>query len=220
MASVLSVALRRSASRRGAGAALLCLAAVTACGGEPDPSPDADPTGGSDPPVAVSDTDVEVPETTRGAPAPVDSTDWTIGLLSAPATATAPPLPVLTAMRAGTHAEYERFTLELEASDGLPGYRVEYVDRPLHECGSGNQVFPVGDAWLELRLEPAAAHTEAGAPTLGGRDVAIGQPLLQRVYRTCDFEGVVVHVLALSTPNAFRVLTLSDPWRIAVDIER
>jgi hypothetical protein len=97
---------------------------------------------------------------------------------------------------------------------------VEYVDRPLHECGSGNQIFPVGDAWLELRLEPAAAHTEAGEATLGAREIAVDAPLLRRIYRTCDFEAVVVHVLALSAPNPFRVLTLSSPSRIVVDIQR
>jgi hypothetical protein len=127
---------------------------------------------------------------------------------------------VLTDIRTGTHPDYERFTVELDAAEGLPAYHVEYVDRPLHECGSGNQIFPVGDAWLELRLEPAAAHTEAGEATLGAREIAVDAPLLRRIYRTCDFEAVVVHVLALSAPNPFRVLTLSSPSRIVVDIQR
>jgi hypothetical protein len=192
--------------------ALACLAAMMSCGGEP--GSDAARPDGSAPPVAVP------VEAGAGTAAVADSIDWTIGVLSAPPTVTGGPVPVLTEIRTGTHAEYERFTAELAAAEGLPGYRVEYIDRPLHECGSGKQVFPVGDAWLELRLEPAAAHTEAGEPTLGAREIAVDATLLRRIYRICDFEAVVVHVLALSAPNPFRVLTLSGPPRIVVDIQR
>jgi hypothetical protein len=135
-------------------------------------------------------------------------------------TSGSPRLPVLTALRSGVHSEYERFTVELDAPGGLPGYHLEYVDRPLHDCGSGEPTYPVGDAWLELRLDPAAAHTAAGQPTLGGRDTALGLDLLLRVYRTCDFEGVVTLVLAVSEPNPFRVLRLAHPARIVVDVER
>jgi hypothetical protein len=178
----------------------------------------------------VSSTSDITPPDTANPPAPeptnpsatADSTDWTIGVLSAPSTVTGGPprLPVLTALRSGVHAEYERFTVELDVAGGLPGYHLEYVDRPLHDCGSGEPTYPVGDAWLELRLEPAAAHTEAGQPTLGGRDITLDHDLLRRVYRTCDFEGVVTLVLAVSEPNPFRVLTLADPARIVVDVER
>jgi hypothetical protein len=194
--------------------ALLCLAALTSCGGEPEAARPEEST----PPVA--DPVAEGATVTPAPAASADSTDWTIGLLSAPTTVTGGPVPVLTDIRTGSHADYERFTVELDAANGLPGYHVEYVDRPLHECGSGNQIFPVGDAWLELRLEPAAAHTEAGEATLGAREIAVDAPLLRRIYRTCDFEAVVVHVLALSAPNPFRVLTLSRPSRIVVDIQR
>lgn len=149
------------------------------------------------------------------------SASWTTGVAFGPPTVSAPPLPVLTALRTGTHDGYERMVVEVGAgADGLPSHRVEYVDRPLIECGSGRQIFPVGDAWLEVRLEPAAAHDEAGRPTLAERETAVDGPLLQRVYRTCNFEGIVTLVMALTEPNAFRVITLSDPWRIVVDVRR
>ncbi len=43
-------------------------------------------------------------------------------------------------------------------------------------------------------------------------------PLLQRIYRTCDFEGIVTYVLAFGSPNEYRVFTLVDPLRIVVDV--
>jgi hypothetical protein len=178
--------------------------------------------GAGRPASGPDDTPVQATDSAAVAPARADSTNWTVGRLSAAPTLDGgpPPLPVLSALRTGRHEEYERLTIEMEASGGLPGYRLEYVDRPLHECGSGREIFPVGDAWLELRMEPAAAHTEAGAPTLGEREVAVDAPLLRRIYRTCDFEGVVTLVLALSAPNAFRVTTLSAPPRLVVDVRR
>lgn len=180
--------------------------------------------------LAVLACSSEPPDVGSRPPDPTDTASWSIGVTSAPSTATAPTLPVLTAVRAGTHPDYERVTLELAGSpdggstadvpSGRPGYKLEYVDRPLRACGSGDEIFPVGDAWLEIRLEPAAAHTEAGQPTLGPREVHVDGPLLQRIYRTCDFEGIVVHVLALASPNEYRVFTLEDPTRIVVDVRR
>ena len=211
---------------------LLLVAAVSSCGGEPDGSAASDAgaapdTGGA--PATLADTTprgapAAAPADTMAATAPSspDSTEWTIGVLTGSSTLDGgpPPVPVLTGLRSGVHPEYERVTFELEGAAGLPGYRIEYVDRPLHDCGSGEPTYPVGDAWLEIRLEPAAAHTEEGRPTLGARDLPIDQPLLQRVYRTCDFEAVVTHVLALSEPNPFRVMRLADPPRMVVDVQR
>lgn len=192
---------------------LLALLALAACGGAERPG-SAPISGGDDaapPPTAPSPLVVTAPDTFP---------PWTVGLASAPSTAVQGPVPVLAALRTGVQDGFERVTFELAGSEGLPGYRVEYVDRPLYDCGSGEPTYPVGDAWLQVRLEPVAAHTEEGRPTLGARDLAVGAPLLQRIYRTCDFEAVVVHVLALSMPNAFRVFTLADPLRIVVDIQR
>lgn len=212
--------------------AAAALLGVLACSGEP-PQVGSRPDSSGTEPVSRIEPVPEAPGPLDEGPTPTDPTDtasWSIGITSAPSTATAGPLPVLTGLRAGTHPDYERVTLELaggpdggsaaDVSDGRPGYKLEYVDRPLRACGSGDEIFPVGDAWLEIRLEPAAAHTEAGQPTLGPREVHVDGPLLQRIYRTCDFEGIVVHVLALASPNEYRVFTLEDPLRIVVDVRR
>ena len=193
------------------------LAAEAGCGERPGAAGEGEPAGA---PAVRSDT--------SGVAAglqPTDTATWSIGITEAPSTAAVPPLPVLTALRTGTHDGWVRVTFEVGgdsggAVSGRPGYHVEYVDRPLIACGSGEQIFPVGDAWLRIRLEPAAAHTEQGEPTLGPGEVAVDGSLLRRIYRTCDFEGIVTYVLALSAPNPYRVVTLEDPVRIVVDVER
>lgn len=185
----------------------------------------------------------EEPDSVRWPPAPVTllillaatvvaiarcrPPDWGLEEVRLEAGATAPPLPVITGLRTEAHADFDRMTLELanDRSSGVangspPGVRGGYVDPPIIECGSGRPVRPVGDHRLEVRLEPAAAHTEAGEPTLPGREAATDGKVLRRVYRTCDFEGVVTFVLALSSRNPFRIRRLDDPPRVVVDVRR
>lgn len=129
--------------------------------------------------------------------------------------------PVLvTDLRTGVHDRYERMTVEFEGSSGLPVVRASYVTPPVRACGSGRPVEPVGDSWLEVDLDPAVAHTEAGESTLPGREIPTDGDGLLRVYRTCDYEGSVTLVLALSDRRPYRVLTFDDPPRIAVDVQR
>lgn len=122
---------------------------------------------------------------------------WTAGIVERDAD-DGVALAVITATRTARHEGFSRFTIELTGTS-LPGYHIEYIDRPLRECGSGRQIQPVGDAWLEIRLDGAAAHTESGQPTLPGRQMEAEAPPIYRIYRTCDFEGVVT-----SSPTAVR----------------
>lgn len=122
-------------------------------------------------------------------------------------------------VRAARHEGYDRVVFEFE--DGvLPGHHIEYVDRPIYRCGSG-QVVPVqGDGWLSVRLEIAAAHDDRGKATIAEaerqRRYELG--VLGELVLTCDFEGQVIWVLGVRSPNRYRVLELDSPARLVVDI--
>lgn len=145
-------------------------------------------------------------------------TTWTAGVRERTAADATPTTPVLRSVRSAAHPGYDRLTLDFDTGSVLPGYHAEYVDRPLHECGSGRQIQPAGDGWLEIRMQPAAAHTKDGESTMPAREWILDGTLLLRVYRTCDFEGVVTLVIAVSSPNPYRILTLERPSRLAVDV--
>ena len=153
--------------------------------------------------------------------APEEPDVWTTGALEHASTVREA-VALLGAVRTGRHAEYERVVLELsDDGAGIPGYHVEYVDRPLRECGSGEQIFPVGDGWLEIRLEPLDAHTAEGQPTVPHRPVDTpGMENVLRIYMTCDFEAVTTLVIAVRSPNPFRAFHLESPRRIVVDVQR
>jgi hypothetical protein len=115
------------------------------------------------------------------------------------------------------HVGFDRAVFEFEGTT-VPGYHVEYVDRPVRQCGSGEPVAVEGDGWLEVRLTPAQAHTEAGAPTVPQREYRLPHPVLRELQAKCYFEAVVTWVLWVASPNRYRVREISDPARLVVDV--
>jgi hypothetical protein len=141
--------------------------------------------------------------------------DGTIGIVDVPRPGA--PAALLANVRSGRHPGFDRVVFEFEKGP-LPGYHVEYVDKPVHDCGEGKTIPIAGDAWLEVRLYPANAHTEAGKPTIPEREMKLDLGVARELERTCDFEAVVTWVVGLARPNRYRVLELSDPPRLVVDI--
>lgn len=127
----------------------------------------------------------------------------------------------LVGVRTARHPGFDRVVFDFGAGP-LPDHRVAYVDRPQHECGSGNEVRLGGDAWLQLDLQPAMAHDDAGNATVpaAARHARPGLDNLLELRLTCDFEAQVSWVLAVHTPGDFRILRLRHPSRLVLDVRR
>jgi hypothetical protein len=127
------------------------------------------------------------------------------------------PTPLLLNVRVGRHAAYDRVVLDI--SGPAPGYRVGYVRRLVYD-GSGAPVPLAGKAFLEIAATPAMAHTgDTGLNVFCcARLFKPNLPTVKGVALTGDFEGVVSVGLALDRRAGFRVLTLSNPTRIVVDV--
>lgn len=128
------------------------------------------------------------------------------------------PPAVLRDVRAASQEGFDRVVFEFEGS-AVPGYRVGYVDPPAVQCGSGEPVEVAGAALLQVRLDPAQAHTEAGEATVRERERRPGLPVLQEMESICDFEADVTWALGLTARSRFRVQELGGPPRLVVDIE-
>lgn len=125
---------------------------------------------------------------------------------------------VLQEVRSGEHKFYDRVVFEFEGKE-LPNYYIEYIDKPVRLCGSGNTVELKGGSQLEIRFTPAQAHTVEGKPTVKNREQNPNYKILKQLKSTCDFEGNVTWVLGVSKPNKYRVLELKNPNRLAIDIK-
>jgi hypothetical protein len=129
--------------------------------------------------------------------------------------AQAPVLPVLVAVRSAHHPGFDRITFEFRGP--RPGHRIGYVSR-LVEDASGEPVHLAGRAAMNVVFQGANAHDEQGHPTVEPRRFRPGLPSLEEVAQLGDFEGVVTYGLGVDHRAPFKVLELSNPSRIAIDI--
>ena len=127
------------------------------------------------------------------------------------------PVAVLREVRAAGQPGFDRVVFEF-AESAVPGYRIGYEDRPV-QCGSGEPVEVAGEAWLQVQLLPAQAHTEAGEPTVQQRERHLDLPVLKELESTCDFEADVTWVMGLAARRPYRVQELANPARLVVDVE-
>lgn len=141
--------------------------------------------------------------------------EWTAGLVDVKRSGFAP--VTLREVRTARNEGFDRLVLQFDG-DQLPGYHVEYVDKPVIKCGSGDPTEVAGQGWLQIRVQPAQAH-EGAQVTVAERERKPGLPLVQELELTCDFEGEVTWVLGVKSPNKYRVMELKGPTRLVVDVQ-
>jgi hypothetical protein len=138
------------------------------------------------------------------------------------ADATGSEIALLERVDLGRHEGYDRVVFQFR--DQLPGYRIEYVQPPLKEDGSGNPVEIEGNAIVMVRMEPASGFdlntgegvmTYKGARRIAGSDS--GTSVVRELVRTGDFEAVLHWAVGLSDRVDFRVRTATAPARLIVD---
>ncbi|HET7311829.1 MAG TPA: hypothetical protein VFJ17_10945 [Mycobacteriales bacterium] len=127
------------------------------------------------------------------------------------------PTPILTGIRVGRHATFDRVVFDLKGK--RPGYNVRYVTVVRNDA-SGKVITMAGRYYLMIRLTPTDAHDpQTGVSTYTGpRKFWVGYPELRQVAFAGDFEAVVSVALGLARRNGFHVFTLTDPRRVVVDI--
>jgi len=142
------------------------------------------------------------------------------GPVEAPAVGTETAL--LNRIAVGRHEGYDRVVFQF--TNDLPGYRVEYVQPPLKEDGSGNPVTLKGSAFVVVRMEPASGfdlNTGEGVMVYKGPKridaSAAGTSVVQELARTGDFEAVLSWAIGLSDKVDFKVSTATSPSRLIVD---
>lgn len=119
---------------------------------------------------------------------------------------------------------FDRIVLEFEG-DGMSPYRVGYVDPPVLQDGSGNEVDIPGEAFLELRLTAASGVTfdtdsdEGFELTYDGPErVTADGALITEAVRTGDFEATLTWTVGLEERAPFSVTVLESPLRLVVDV--
>jgi hypothetical protein len=136
---------------------------------------------------------------------------------SAPSTASG--VALLTDVTVTSEGPIERVTFTFR--DELPGYDVAYVEPPITEDASGEEVDVDGDAFVHVRMEPASGVDLSGEEfeetyTGPGR-IEAGLTCVVEVVRTGDFEAVLSWVIGIrGEPRPFKVVAESSTLTIEV----
>jgi hypothetical protein len=127
-------------------------------------------------------------------------------------------MPMLVAIRTGSHDGYDRVVLEFR--NELPSWRVGYVDEVTSE--SGATVPLEGAASLFVQVDPAWGHDQNNPPYeatyTGPRSLTPDYPMLREVRWVDEFEGHLTFGIGLARQVGFRVLELREPSRLAIDV--
>jgi len=124
---------------------------------------------------------------------------------------------VLVAVRAARHPDFDRFVLEFTGP--MPSHRVEYVPQ-LTSDGSGEAVPLPGRAVVQIVVQPAAAHDEAGRPTLpAGLPVLKDFAVFRQIVAAGAVEGVLTWGIGVAAHTGVRVVEFDRPSRVAIDVQ-
>lgn len=131
------------------------------------------------------------------------------------ANALAQQTPLLVDVRTAHHPGFDRITFEFRGP--RPQHRIGYRSQ-LVEDASGKPVELAGAAAINVVFQGANAHNPDGSPSVEPRRFKPNLPSLKEVARIGDFEAVVTYGLGIDHRVPFKVLELSNPSRIAIDI--
>ncbi len=141
--------------------------------------------------------------------------EWTAGRVDIKRSTLKP--VALREVRSARNEGFDRVVFQFDG-DQVPGYHLEYIDKPVIKCGSGDPTPIAGQGWLQVRMTPAQAHAD-GQVTVAERERKPKLPVLEELELTCDFEGEVTWVLGVKHPNKYRVMELKEPTRLVVDVQ-
>jgi hypothetical protein len=199
--------------------ALLLIAAALAVGGVGCGSED-EPDTAAPPSTSPTGTEPSSTTSTNGESGPFEG-----GTEPVSATGDAATIALLERVALGSHEGYDRVVFQFR--NALPGYRVEYVEPPLRQDGSGDVVEVAGNAFVNVRMEPASGFdVGTGEGVLvyeGPRRIpgsSAGTTAVLEVVRIGDFEAQLNWAVGLDERTDFRVLTLDGPPRLVVDFRK
>jgi hypothetical protein len=186
-------------------------------------SPSAEPSGSSVAPSSVE------PSVAASAAASVESSaaeSATEPTESLPPFACTPSVTIpsttdraqITDVRVGTHDGYDRVVFEF--ASGLPDAVIEAALPPFYADPSGLEIDVAGTAFLKVTMHGASKVSPAGGVTYSGpTNFEPGFDQLVQLIEGGDFEAVSTWYLGLDGGGCIRVLTLSAPSRLVIDIE-
>jgi hypothetical protein len=119
-----------------------------------------------------------------------------------------PPQPVLTAIRLGRHAVYDRVVFDIKGS--MPSYSARYVGSVFNESGQRVSIRGAAILLVSLHSVDSVHAPRAPGPT--------ALPTVRDVEGFDQYGDYLNYGIGVSDRNGFRVFELQHPNRLVVDI--
>jgi len=117
-------------------------------------------------------------------------------------------------VRVAHHDGYDRLVIGFPTANAMPEYQLTQQATPQFvRDASGQPVVLSGTAGLRLVIRNA--DIVSGAPS----DLKPNLPEIREVAQIGNFERVVSYGVGLATPACFRVLELTGPTRLVIDVQ-
>jgi hypothetical protein len=126
-----------------------------------------------------------------------------------------PPPALVDAVRPGTHAGYDRLTIEFNTGHPTDLGMSEQNNATFTQGASGQPIALLGNAGILVTIQGADEHTDYSGPI----DFKTGYPALVEARQVQDFEGTVQWGLGLSQPACYRAFFLTNPTRLVIDVQ-
>lgn len=123
--------------------------------------------------------------------------------------------------RLGTRPGFDRFVLEFSGDLGTPptSYTAQWSEVPVLGEGSGEPLVVAGDWYLEFRVAGASLYDfVTDTPYSGPTRLTGATSNVQEAVSGGEFESYMVWAIGAQAPTGFRVLELTDPGRLVVDV--
>jgi len=123
----------------------------------------------------------------------------------------------ITGVRVATHPDYDRIVFEF--SDGLPEFTIEPASPPFTQDASGLPLTVNGNAFWRIWMNGATKLSPTGGITYAGPTEFEVTSQLVHLIEGGDFEAVSTWYAGTGATACVRVLTLSAPDRLVIDLE-
>src|ERR1700682_97777 len=126
------------------------------------------------------------------------------------------PLPaVIDAVRTGTHAGYDRLTIQIKSGGATDVRATIQTSDTFTRSPRGDQVTLAGKNGILVIIHNADLHTGYSGPA----DIKTGYASLVEIQTLEDFEGVGQLGIGVSGAACFRRFALSNPNRVVIDVQ-
>lgn len=193
--------------------------ALAGCTSGPEPTPtsaSASPTTSSAAPPPSPSASASSPEPSVSASLDPPLEGFSLDEVSAAGFPDGGPLEQGTGLRVGHHTGYDRVVWQF-LDDGPVAYEVGYVDVPTGD-GSGDPVAVEGDAYLQVLVSGLGYPDPADCPPPVPENQRKATVFAEVGGLCGGFEGIGQTFLGLDTERPFRVLSLTNPTRLVVDV--